>query len=121
MGGEEGNDPQPGTALLERRIEEQELQIGALQSKLHAAQDAVRELQKEKEDRYAKLKAEAYENCMELLHSFQRYVLASARCLDCHCMIIVQLIISLIPVYSFPRPQRTHRRAGAADEENRVS
>ena len=104
MGGEEGNDPQPGTALLERRIEEQELQIGALQSKLHAAQDAVRELQKEKEDRYAKLKAEAYENCMELLHSFQRYVLASARCLDCHCMIIVQLIISLIPVYSFPRP-----------------
>jgi hypothetical protein len=61
-----------GSQLLEREVHRQENELSTIKAKLHKAQDRILELEKEKEDRYTKIKAEVYENSMQLLHGFQR-------------------------------------------------
>jgi len=94
--GSAANDPDMGHGLLQREVSRLEKEVASLKTKLRNAQDQIVELEKvrarrvptwawavrvrrahawqlqEKEERYARIKAEVYENSMTLLHSFQR-------------------------------------------------
>jgi hypothetical protein len=50
------NDPDMGSGLLEREIGRLEREIASLKTKLHRAHDTIAELEKEREDRYTKIK-----------------------------------------------------------------
>eukprot|EP00960_Hanusia_phi_P034094 750849-Hanusia_phi.AAC.2 len=66
------NDPDGGAAILRRSLEVAEREISELRKKLKKSHERCEALEREREERYVKMKAEIYENSMSLMREVQK-------------------------------------------------
>ncbi|EKX42002.1 hypothetical protein GUITHDRAFT_111856 [Guillardia theta CCMP2712] len=66
------NDPDGGASVLRRSLDVAEREMSELRKKLKRSQERCEALEREREERYVKMKAEIYENSMSLMREVQK-------------------------------------------------